>query len=144
MQVHTLVRSLSYGFITLSILALLWVTVQALYDPQSVMDLVKVSLNQNTDALSSIRGVYGGVGVTLISLLVYFLLKSPKSALAFLGMFWGMYAFSRLITFFAEGTLGNFATQWLYVESCFSIIHIALLMAEYKTDPQLKKQRQRA
>lgn len=39
-------------------------------DPQAVMDLVLVKLD-NTDAYSSIRGVYGGVGIAILGVLLY-------------------------------------------------------------------------
>ncbi|MEJ8803899.1 DUF4345 family protein, partial [Pontibacter sp. H249] len=64
MKKKRLVNLASKGFILLSALSLLSVSVMAFASPQSVMDLVNVQLN-NTDAFSSIRGVYGGVGMTL-------------------------------------------------------------------------------
>lgn len=126
MQRFNLIRLTSYVWMMLSVVALAWVTLQALYSPQSVMDLVHVSLNQNTDAISSIRGVYGGVGVTLLVWLCYGLVKSPKLVLSFLALFWGMYALSRIITIFQEGALGSFGTQWLYVETFFCLVYTGL------------------
>ncbi len=118
------------GFILVSALSLLSVSIMAFTDPQSVMDLVGIKLT-NTDAFSSIRGVYGGVGLTLFISLVYLMLKDPKKGLAFLCMLWGFYALSRTITIFSEGALGGFGTQWLVTESVFFVL-AAILLAIYK------------
>jgi hypothetical protein len=90
------------------------------------MDLVHVHLG-NTDAFSSIRGVYGGVGLTLFISIVYMLVRDVRHGLMFLCMLWGFYAFSRIMTIFAEGSLGAFGTQWLTIESIF--FSIALVLA---------------
>jgi hypothetical protein len=83
----------------------------------------------NTDAFSSIRGVYGGVGLTLFITIVYLLWKEVKLGLVFLCLLWGLYALSRIITIFVEGGLGTFGTQWLIIESCFFVIALALSVA---------------
>src|SRR3989337_3029063 len=97
----------SKGFILLSALSLLSVSLMAFANPQSVMDLVHVQLN-NTDAFSSIRGVYGGVGLALFISLVYLMVKDTQKGLLFLCLLWGFYALSRTITIFIEGALGDF------------------------------------
>ncbi|GAA0879577.1 hypothetical protein GCM10009119_25450 [Algoriphagus jejuensis] len=117
--------SLTRVYIGFSILSLFSVSLLALFDPQSVMDLVEVKL-ENTDALSSIRGVYGGVGITICLSLVYLLLFYPEKGAAFLSIFWGAYAFSRLITLISDGPLGDFGNQWLLVESCLSLIGLGI------------------
>jgi hypothetical protein len=131
MQKQTILKRAAQGFILLSALALLSVSVMAFSDPQSVMDLVQVKLT-NTDAFSSIRGVYGGVGLTLFISLIYLMLKDVQRGLAFLGLLWGSYALSRTITIFSEGALGAFGRQWLIIESLFFVIAVALLWATTK------------
>lgn len=116
------------GFILLSALALLSVSVMAFANPQSVMDLVQVRLT-NTDAFSSIRGVYGGVGITLFISLIYLMLRDVPKGLALLALLWGFYALSRTVTVFAEGALGAFGRQWLLIESLFCLIALLLLWA---------------
>jgi hypothetical protein len=113
-------------FILLSALSLLSVSVMAFTNPQSVMDLVQVRLTNN-DAFSSIRGVYGGVGLTLVISLVYLMLKDVRAGLAFLCLLWGSYALSRTITIFSEGSLGAFGRQWLVIETLFFVIAASLL-----------------
>ena len=127
MKTQKLINFSSRGFIGLSALSLLSVSIMAFFNPQSVMDLVQVELG-NTDAFSSIRGVYGGVGLTIVVSLIYLMLKDIKKGLIFLTMLWGFYALSRTITIFSEGALGDFGTQWLYTELFFFIIAASLLI----------------
>lgn len=120
------------GFILLSALSLLSVSLMAFASPQAVMDLVQVKL-ENTDAFSSIRGVYGGVGMALVVSLVYLAVKAPRKGLQFLMLLWGFYALSRIITIFAEGTLGAFGTQWLIIETVFFILAAGLFVGTRKS-----------
>jgi len=91
------------------------------------MNLVDVTLN-NTDALSSIRGIYGGAGLAISIGLVYLLFTDIKKALGFLSLFWGGYAISRILTILIDGPLGDFGNQWLVIESVFSMISIGLFV----------------
>ena len=116
------------GFILLSALSLLSVSLMAFASPQAVMDLVQVKL-ENADAFSSIRGVYGGVGMALVVSLLYLAVKAPRKGLQFLMLLWGFYALSRTITIFAEGALGAFGTQWLVIESAFFLIATTLFIS---------------
>ncbi len=128
---QSIVKRAGQGFILLSALALLSVSVMAFSDPQSVMDMVRVKLT-NTDAFSSIRGVYGGAGLTLFISLIYLMLRDVPKGLAFLSLLWGFYALSRTVTIFAEGALGAFGRQWLLIESIFCTIALVLLWANRK------------
>lgn len=102
-------------YIALSALSLLSVSIMAFVSPQAVMDLVNVNLTNN-DAISSIRGVYGGVGLTLFISLVWMMLKDVRKGVGFLCLLWALYAFSRIITIVSDGTLGAFGRQWLITE----------------------------
>ncbi len=133
MKQQKIITILARLFMGMSALSLLSVSLMAFGNPQSVMDLVGVKL-PNTDAFSSIRGVYGGVGLTLSISIVYLLIKQLRHGLVFLTMLWGFYAISRLITIAKEGSLGAFGTQWLTIETIFCLMAL-LLLALYK--PQL-------
>jgi len=115
-------------YIIISGLALLSVSIMAMISPQAVMDLVQVELT-NTDAYSSIRGVYGGVGLSIFISLILLIKKHPSQALAFLALLWGFYALSRIMTIFIEGELGSFGNQWLYIESILFLLAIGLYTA---------------
>lgn len=112
-------------YLLFSILAILAFSLMALFDPQYVMDFVGVKLSNN-DAISSIRGVYGGVGLTICLTLAYLFLLHPEKGAAFLSVFWGSYAFSRLITLFSEGPLGDFGNQWMFLETLLALLGLAL------------------
>lgn len=128
MKTQSIIKVAAKGLILISALSLLSVSVMAFSDPQAVMDLVQVQLT-NTDAFSSIRGVYGGVGLTLFICLIYLMLKDPQKGLAFLCLLWGSYALSRTITIFAEGALGDFGNQWLITESVlFGLAFVLVLL----------------
>ena len=127
MKKSSIILLLSKAFILLSACSLLSVSIMAFADPQSVMDLVGVAL-PNNDAASSIRGVYGGVGLTLVLALLYTFRKNVQEGLALLSLLWGLYALSRIITIFNEGTLGAFGTKWLTIESLFFVIALTLFL----------------
>ncbi len=130
------VTRVGQAFILISTLSLLSVVVMAFFNPQSVMDLVQVKLS-NTDAFSSIRGIYGGAGLAISISLLYFMFKDPQKALGFLSMLWGFYALSRVLTIFREGPLGDFGKQWLVIESIFFLVALSLLIAN-RTKPLIK------
>jgi nitrate reductase gamma subunit len=134
MKKEKLVRVASLAFISFSAFCLLMVSLMAFASPQSVMDLVSVKLT-NTDAFSSIRGIYGGVGMTIVISLIYMMRKHIKEALLFLTLLWGLYAVSRFITILIEGPLGNFGTQWIVTESVFCGIAILLLESYKRVKP---------
>lgn len=131
MKSKKIIKFVSVAFILLSAISFLSVSLMAFSNPQSVMDLVNIKLD-NTDAYSSIRGVYGGVGLTIFISLIYLSIKSPQLGLAFLSILWGFYAVSRVITIFIEGDLGAFGSQWLTIESVFCLVAITLFVLTQK------------
>jgi len=126
MTTEVIFRSASKGFILFSAFSLGYVALLGIINPQGVMDLVGVKL-PNTDAISSIRGIYGGVGITIVALLVYLAFYQTTKGLSFLSLFWGSYALSRIITWFSDGALGVFGTNWLVIESVMCLVGILLL-----------------
>jgi hypothetical protein len=125
------IKIASRAFIILSCLSLLYVSLLAFVNPQAVMDLVNVTL-PNNDAISSIRGIYGGVGLTIVTMLLYLAFADVKKGLIVLSMFWGLYAISRFITILVEGQLGAFGTQWLTIETVFCLIAVSLLFVIHR------------
>lgn len=91
------------------------------------MKLVSTTL-PNNDAISSIRGVYGGVGLVIAVTLIYLLRRNVKYGLIFLTLFWFSYALSRLITIAVDGPLGAFGTQWLTIESVLGVLGLVLVL----------------
>lgn len=136
MKTNKIFEKTAKGYVIFSLLSLLYVSILAILSPQQVMDMVQVNLN-NTDAISSIRGVYGGVGLSICSMLIFLLFKKHEWAFGFLVMFWGSYAFSRVLTILMEGNLGDFGSNWLMIESFLFIVGSGILLAKnilVKTD----------
>ena len=131
MKSQKIISLLSKGFVLLSAFSILAVSLMAFQNPQAVMDLVSVKLT-NTDAFSSIRGVYGGVGVTIFISLLYTMFKNIMESLGLLIVLWGLYAISRIMTIFTEGSLGDFGNQWLVIELLFCAIAVVLLLFNKK------------
>lgn len=137
MNLKKILQVLSVIVIGITAFGIAMVSAMAFINPQSVMDLVGVQL-PNTDAFSSIRGVYGGAGMTIFIALVYLAIKNQKLGLAFVSLLCGFYAFSRLITIAVEGNLGAFGQQWLVIESSMCLFALLLLFVRNKTETSLK------
>lgn len=131
MRKEKTVRIPTVTYIVFSAFCLLIVSLMAFVNPQSAMDLVSAKLTNN-DAYSSIRGIYGGVGLTIVISLLYLIRSHAKEALLFLTLLWSLYAFSRLITILVEGPLGEFGNQWIITETVLSCIAIVLLKYNIK------------
>jgi hypothetical protein len=121
MNNRIILRVLSIALLGMTSLGIGMVSLMAFVNPQSVMDMVGVSL-PNTDAYSSIRGVYGGAGMAIFVALVYLLIYNQKLGLLFVALLCGLYALSRIITIYAEGSLGDFGQQWLMIESSMCVM----------------------
>lgn len=134
MNAQKKIKISSQIYIGFSALSLGYVAILSLISPQSTMDLVATPL-PNNDAISSIRGIYGGVGLVITLQLIYLLFKDYYKGLLFLSLFWGAYALSRMITVFLDGALGDFGNQWLIIESTFSAIAIILLVISKNIKP---------
>lgn len=132
MQSNKIIKISSTVVMLLSILGIASVSIMAFMSPQSVMDLVQVKITNN-DAMSSIRGVYGGAGIAILSVMIHLWRTDLKKGMLFLGIFWGSYALSRFITIMAEGSLGAFGTQWIYTESFLCIIALFLYFKTQKS-----------
>ena len=128
MKTNQILEKSAKGYVLFSILSLIYVSILGIIDPQQVMDMVNVNLS-NTDAISSIRGVYGGVGLTISFFLIYLLFKKHQWALSFLVVFWGCYAMSRVLTIMIDGSLGDFGVKWLLIESCLFFLGGSLLVS---------------
>lgn len=138
MKTQKVLSIASVSFIGFSAFAIGMVSLLAFYDPQRVMNLVQVKL-PNTDAYSSIRGIYGGVGFTIFITFVYLALKDAFRGLVFAAMLWGSYALSRFITMLSEGALGSFGKQWFATEGALFTIALILISFHLRSKQLLNK-----
>lgn len=116
MKTRQTVKLFLQAFILFSILNLLTWSVIPFMSLQAIRNLVTIRL-PDTTALSSIRGVYGGMGLTLFISLLYLQFTNLRHSLAILCLLSGVVALSPIIITFSEGTLGAFSSQWLLTES---------------------------
>ena len=118
-------RKLANGIVIISLLGLAYVALLAWWSPQQVMDLVHLEI-PNPDAASSIRGVYGSVGLFVCFVIGYLWKQDLALSLRFLALFWLLYALARVVTWKSHGPLGEFGTTWLGIESTFGILSLFL------------------
>lgn len=111
--------------VAISALGTLSVSLMALFDPKGVMALVHTPL-ENTDAYSSIRGVFGGVGITLALVMVWVFRRDRTAAVGFIALFWGNYALCRALTIAMDGPLGDFGNQWIGIEATLAFAALVL------------------
>ncbi len=135
MKQRKFLQTLPTILLGISSLAILSVSLMAFADPRAVMALVQVELNNN-DALSSVRGVFGGVGITLFVLLLWIWRKDRRAAIGSLALLWGLYAFSRALTVLVDGPLGDFGTQWITIEALLCLACAATWVALGSSAPQ--------
>lgn len=110
----------TWAIVAISALGTLSVSLMALFDPKGVMALVYTPLD-NTDAYSSVRGVFGGVGITLAAIMVWVFRRDRTAAMGFISLFWGCYAFCRALTIAVDGPLGAFGNQWIGIETTLAL-----------------------
>lgn len=132
MKKNRILKMLSGFIIGFTAFAIALISIMAFVNPQAVMDMVQVKLT-TTDAISSIRAVYGGIGMLLFIQLVYLLYKNQMLGLLLVALFGGFYAVSRVITIFNEGSLGAFGRQWLSVEATLCVAAVLLLVLRRKS-----------
>lgn len=103
------------ALVVISLSGLASVSLMAWWSPREVMALVGEQLT-NTDSISSIRGIYGGVGIFIVVVLGFLWRIGLKLVLQFLAIFWLLYGASRIVTWIIDGPLGTFGRQWLIIE----------------------------
>ena len=107
-------------FLLLLGLATLNIALQALADPQSVMNFVDVQLG-NTTARNSIRALYGGVNAVFGLFWLYAAFRSQREGLLLALLYTGGFVGGRLLSIALDGMPGAFAMQWLQVETVFAL-----------------------
>lgn len=124
MKTHTMLTRI---FLIITGLATLNIAVQALVDPQTVMNFVDVQLN-NITARNSIRAFYGSVNLAFALFWLYAAFRDQRTGLILAGLYTGGFALGRLVSITLDGMPGAFALQWLVVESLFALIALGLFL----------------
>ena len=113
-------------FLILMGLSALNIALQAITDPQTVMNLVDVQLG-NVTARNSIRALYGGVNLAFALFWLYAAFRAQREGLILGALYTGGFSLGRLLSIALDGMPGAFAMQWLVVESVFAVGAIVLL-----------------
>lgn len=127
MKSNKFLNMATWAVVAISAMGTLSVSIMALFDPRAVMAMVNTPLD-NTDALSSVRGVFGGVGITLAAIMVWVFRRDRTTAMGFIALFWGNYALCRALTIAMDGPLGAFGSQWIMIEAtlagCAALVYV--------------------
>ncbi|MCK6692073.1 MAG: DUF4345 domain-containing protein [Thermoanaerobaculia bacterium] len=113
-------------FLILMGLSALNIALQALADPQTVMNFVDVELG-NITARNSIRALYGGVNLAFALFWLYAAFRAQREGLILGTLYTGGFVLGRLLSIALDGMPGAFALQWLVVESVCAIGSVVLL-----------------
>lgn len=127
MKTNRPLETATWAIVLLSALGTLSVSVTSLLDPKGVMALVHTPLD-NTDAYSSVRGVFGGVGLTLAAVMVWVFRRDRTAAMGFIALFWGNYALCRALTIAMDGPLGAFGNQWIGIEATLAVCALVVYL----------------
>jgi hypothetical protein len=118
-------------FLVIVGLAFLNVAVQAIANPQTVMDFVGIHLD-NLSARSSTRAYYGGVNLTFGLFLIVGAFKMQKEALMLAGLYGAGFVSGRLYGIITEGLPNSFVMTWLAIEAVLTLITLLLLQSRRK------------
>lgn len=100
-------KGITKVFLMIIGVAFLNVAIQALVNPQSVMDFVDVSLD-NISAKNSIRAYYGGVNLALALFMMYGAFKMRREALLFLILYGSGFVVGRIYGILVDGLPRSF------------------------------------
>jgi hypothetical protein len=108
-------------------LAFCKVGVEALIDPQAVLQQVGIALD-NPSAMSSMRAVYGGMHFTFGLLCFWCALKQPAPALWLVALYTAGFITGRTVSLVIDGAPNPFVLTWLGTEAFSHVASVALLI----------------
>jgi len=111
-------------------LAFCKVGIEALIDPQTVLQQVGITLD-NPSAMSSMRAVYGGMHLFFGLLCFWSAMKEPASALRLVALYTSGFVIGRTISLVIDGAPNPFVFTWLGTEA-FSLVASLVLLSLLK------------
>jgi hypothetical protein len=114
-------------FLGLMGLAFCKVGIEALANPQAVVDAVGISLN-NASAFSSMRAVYGGMHLMFGLFCVYGIFRETRAALLLIALYTAGFTIGRLSGWAVEGAPNDFVTTWLFTEVVSGLLATTFLL----------------
>lgn len=118
---------ISQFFLALMGLAFCKTGVEALVDPQAVMNNVGIVLD-NASAESSMRAVYGGMHLVFGLFCVLGIVKYTQHALLLVALYTLGFTIGRLSAIFVGGTPNVFVMTWMITEIVCGVVAGFLLM----------------
>jgi hypothetical protein len=113
-------------FLAIMGLAFCKVGIQALMDPQAVLQQVGISLDE-ASALSSMRAVYGGMHLVFGLLCFWSVIRQQAPGLWLVALYTTGFVAGRTVSLVVDGTPNPFIITWLATES-FSLAASACLL----------------
>jgi hypothetical protein len=107
-------------------LAFCKVGVEALIDPQTVLQQVGVALD-NPSAMSSMRAVYGGMHFAFGLVCFWSALKQPAPALWLVALYTAGFVTGRTVSLVIDGAPNSFVLTWLGTEAFSHVASVVLL-----------------
>ena len=121
-------------------LAFCKVGVEALINPQAVLDAVGIELT-NPSALSSMRAVYGGLHLVFGLFCFYGILKDQKTPLTIIFLYTMGFTIGRVSGIMVDGMPNEFVSTWLITEIVSGLVAGILI---YMTNQKLAASEQTA
>lgn len=117
----------SKAFLIACGLAFLTIALQALWDPQLIMDLVQDELT-NINSRNSIRAFYGGVNLAFGGFMLYSAYHRPEPALLILLLYCAGFFLGRVIGFLSDGlAVSPFIISWTIIELALAVASLLVL-----------------
>lgn len=126
----------SQVFLALMALAFCKVGIEALVNPQAVLDAVGISLT-NPSAFSSMRAVYGGMHLIFGLFCLYGIFRDSRTALTLIVLYTTGFAIGRISGLLVEGMPNEFVNTWLITEVFSGLLAGGFLY--YATRPSTAK-----
>ena len=123
---HTMKRATQI-FLGLMGLAFCKVGIEALANPQAVVDAVGISLT-NPSAFSSMRAVYGGMHLVFGIFCIYGIFRDTRTALLLVVLYTAGFTIGRLSGWVAEGSPNSFVATWLITEVVSGVLASLMLI----------------
>ena len=117
-------------FLALMGLAFCKTGIEALIDPQAVMNNVGIVLD-NSSAESSMRAVYGGMHLVFGLFCIYGIFVNAKSALTLVALYTAGFTIGRISGLLAGQLPNQFVLTWFATEAVCGIIAVWLISRYY-------------
>jgi len=125
-----IIRRISQVFLAIMGLAFFKVGIEAMLDPQAVLQQVGITLD-NPSAMSSMRAIYGGMHLAFGGLCLWSIIVRLEPALRLVVLYTAGFVVGRLCSLVVDGIPNSFVLTWLGTE-IFSLLASGVLLKTLK------------